>query len=91
MLDRVPSLKAPFNISHSIDRMSNLNALYRALEQYPTVGDTHCRGPEQIVSGRSDGKSAGAPVSEAGRAMLADLMQEGLGDHVLLLRIYEVN
>ena len=48
------------------------------------------RGPEQIVSGRSDGKSAGAPVSEVGRTLLADLMQEGLGDHVLLLRIYQV-
>ena len=51
------------------------------------------RGPEQIASGRVDqreGKAGAAQtVSEAGRAMLADLMKEGLGDHILLLRLYQ--
>ena len=49
------------------------------------------RGPEQIVSGRAEreGKAAGPAVSEAGRSMLADLMKEGLGDHILLLRLYQ--
>ncbi len=51
------------------------------------------RGPEQIASGRTDqreGKTgAGPTVSEAGREMLGDLMKEGLGDHILLLRLYQ--
>lgn len=42
------------------------------------------------MSGRADGKSGVAPVSEVGRSMLADFMKEGLGDHVLLLRLYQV-
>ena len=45
------------------------------------------------MSGRTDqreGKAgAGPTVSEAGREMLADLMTEGLGDHILLLRLYQ--
>ena len=47
------------------------------------------------MSGRVDqreGKGgAGPTVSEAGRAMLADLMKDGLGDHILLLRLYQVH
>ena len=51
------------------------------------------RGPEQIVAGRErerEGKSSGPPISEASRAVLKELMKEGFGDHILLLRLYQV-
>jgi hypothetical protein len=50
----------------------------------------YCRGPEQLARGQAD-RSGAAPISEAGRKMLTDLMREGLGDHVLLLRLYQVS
>ncbi len=53
----------------------------------------HRRGPEQIVRGDQGGKQS-RPMSggatDRGRKMLAGLMAEGLGDQVLLLRIYQV-
>ena len=55
-----------------------------------------CRGPEQIVRGdqgqRPGKKSQFRPgsASERGRATLGSLMSEGLGDQVLLLRLYQV-
>ena len=54
-----------------------------------------CRGPEQIVRGDQGGGrqgSKGRPMSGAtdrGRSVLAGLMAEGLGDQVLLLRIFQ--
>ncbi len=33
---------------------------------------------------------AGGELSEQGRAALAELMKEGLGDHILMLRIFQV-
>ena len=54
---------------------------------------SHCRGPEQIVRGDQAGKQS-RPMSggatDRGRKVLAGLMAEGLGDQVLLLRIYQV-
>lgn len=54
---------------------------------------SHCRGPEQIVRGDQGGKQS-RPMSDGatdrGRKVLAGLMAEGLGDQVLLLRIYQV-
>ncbi|KAL3149932.1 hypothetical protein ABBQ38_013295 [Trebouxia sp. C0009 RCD-2024] len=53
------------------------------------------RGPEQIVRGDQGGGrqgSKGRPMSGAtdrGRSVLAGLMAEGLGDQVLLLRIFQ--
>lgn len=49
-----------------------------------------CRGPEQLARGQAD-RSGAAPISETGRKMLTDLMREGLGDHVLLLRLYQAS
>ncbi|EFN54077.1 hypothetical protein CHLNCDRAFT_136192 [Chlorella variabilis] len=44
------------------------------------------RGP----GGGGGGGGGGAPaISAAGRQLLQELMQEGLGDHILLLRLYE--
>lgn len=58
---------------------------------------TGCRGPEQIVRGDQAGgrqSKHGRPMSggatDRGRQVLAGLMAEGLGDQVLLLRIYQV-
>ncbi len=50
----------------------------------------HCRGPEQLALGQAD-RSGAAPISETGRKMLTNLMREGLGDHVLLLRLYQAS
>ncbi len=55
-----------------------------------------CRGPEQIVRGDQAGgrqNKQGRPMSggatDRGRKVLTGLMSEGLGDQVLLLRIYQ--
>lgn len=59
------------------------------------------KGPEQLAAADKEGAAAqqqggrgggGAPaLSPHGRQLLNDLMQEGLGDHVMLLRLYEVS
>jgi len=41
------------------------------------------------VRGQAD-RSGAQPVGEAGRKVLQELMREGLGDHILLLRVYQV-
>lgn len=48
------------------------------------------RGPEQLVRGDQDrhGRASGAITAE-GRAALADAMSEGLGDHIMMLRLYQ--
>lgn len=64
-----------------------------ALTVYWAAGqviDCCTRGPEQLARGQAD-KSGAGPISETGRKMLTDLMREGLGDHVLLLRLYQVS
>ncbi len=51
------------------------------------------RGPEQIVRGDQGGKQSrpmSGGASDRGRKVLLGLMAEGLGDQVLLLRIYQV-
>lgn len=57
-----------------------------------------CRGPEQIVRGDKQGQRPGknsqfkhSSATERGRAVLAKLMAEDLGDQVLLLRLYQVH
>ena len=59
--------------------------------------DLSCyRGPEQIVRGDQQGQRPGktqfksGSATTSGRAFLANLMTEGLGDQVLLLRLYQV-
>ncbi|KAL4856425.1 putative pre-mRNA-splicing factor ATP-dependent RNA helicase DEAH4 [Chlorella vulgaris] len=58
------------------------------------------KGPEQLVAGDRQGQQQqqqqggggrGAPagISDQGRALLKELMADGLGDHILLLRLYE--
>lgn len=44
------------------------------------------------TAGQQGGRGAqgGPTISPQGRELLKELMQEGLGDHVLLLRLYEV-
>lgn len=56
-----------------------------------------CRGPEQIVRGDQAGGRQGKKgrpmlggATDRGRSVLAALMAEGLGDQVLLLRIFQV-
>ena len=56
-----------------------------------------CRGPEQIVRGDQgagrqgkQGRPMSGGATDRGRQVLAGLMAEGLGDQVLLLRIYQV-
>ena len=48
------------------------------------------RGPDQLARGQAD-QRGGAPLGEAARQTLQGLMAEGLGDHVLLLRLYQVS
>ena len=51
------------------------------------------KGPEQLVAaaGGEGERRGGAPgISAEGRQLLTELVAEGLGDHVLLLRLYEV-
>ena len=55
------------------------------------------RGPEQIVRGdQPPGQRRGRPeashggVTAWGREELASFMQPGLGDHILMLRLYQV-
>ena len=40
--------------------------------------------------GRSGHGSGGGGLGPRGQAVLKDLMREGLGDHILLLRLYQV-
>ena len=51
------------------------------------------RGPEQIVrQHRGDAKrdASGSSVTAEGRAELSEAMRDGLGDHILLLRLFQV-
>ncbi|KAL4440347.1 hypothetical protein ABPG75_003348 [Micractinium tetrahymenae] len=54
------------------------------------------KGPEQLAAGEEQqqgqqrGRQQGGPaISPHGRQLLKELMQAGLGDHILLLRLYE--
>ena len=61
------------------------------------------KGPEQLAAGdqqqgggggggqpgKGRGGGGGPGISPQGRELLGELMQEGLGDHILLLRLYE--
>ncbi|PRW39269.1 pre-mRNA-splicing factor ATP-dependent RNA helicase PRP1 [Chlorella sorokiniana] len=54
------------------------------------------KGPEQLAAGTDQqgqqggrGGGGGPPISEQGRELLKELQKEGLGDHILLLRLYE--
>jgi ATP-dependent RNA helicase DHX8/PRP22 len=54
------------------------------------AGDQQGQGQQQ-GKGREPGAGSGGPgISPQGRELLRELMQEGLGDHILLLRLYEV-
>lgn len=57
-------------------------------------GRVCCRGPEQIVREQQqrDARKGGgeSAVTPEGRAQLSALMEEGLGDHILLLRLFQV-
>ena len=54
------------------------------------------RGPEQIVSGeerrpaRPGKKEFREEVTDEGRAALGQLLEEAMGDHVLMLRLFQV-
>lgn len=55
-----------------------------------------CRGAEQIVRGDQNRRTSsndshrGGGITAGGRAIVGELMSEGLGDHVLMLRLYQV-
>ncbi|KAI7837808.1 hypothetical protein COHA_008436 [Chlorella ohadii] len=56
------------------------------------------KGPEQLAAGTEQqgqqggrGGGGGPSISEQGRELLKELQQEGLGDHILLLRLYEAS
>ncbi len=48
-----------------------------------------CRGPQQVLRG-DEGKGGQSALPEHARAELAHMLKEGLGDHILLLRLYQV-
>lgn len=53
------------------------------------------KGPEQLVNGaeerskRQGDRSASGTITHHGRSLLSEMMSDGLGDHVLLLRLWE--
>ena len=51
-------------------------------------GDEEPRGRQKSGSGGRGGQGGG--LSEAGREILSGYMKEGLGDHILLLRLFQV-
>lgn len=57
------------------------------------VADYYCvvirRGPQQILRG-DGGKGVQDKLQEGARAALAQMLKEGQGDHILLLRLYQV-
>ena len=48
------------------------------------------RGPQQVLRG-DEGKGKQRALPENARVTLAQMLKEGLGDHILLLRLYQVN
>lgn len=45
-----------------------------------------------LRAGQQRGRQQGGPtISPQGRQLLKELQQEGMGDHILLLRLYEVS
>ena len=48
-----------------------------------------CRGPQQILRG-DGGKGVQDNLQEGARIALARMLREGQGDHILLLRLYQV-
>ena len=48
------------------------------------------RGPQQVLRG-DEGKGKQSALPEQARAALGQMLKEGLGDHVLLLRLYQVS
>ena len=48
------------------------------------------RGPQQVLRG-DEGKGKQSALPETARAALGQMLKEGLGDHVLLLRLYQVS
>lgn len=48
------------------------------------------RGPQQVLRG-DEGKGKQSALQENARLALAQMLKEGLGDHILLLRLYQVN
>lgn len=50
-----------------------------------------CGSPLHAGQQGGRGGGGGASISEQGRELLRELQKEGLGDHILLLRLYEVN
>ena len=50
-----------------------------------------CRGPEQLVKeANEDDKLVQKSLSSKGRQRLQRLLEEGLGDHILYLRLFQV-
>ena len=47
------------------------------------------RGPQQVFRG-DEGKGKQSALPENARATLGQMLKEGLGDHILLLRLYQV-
>lgn len=45
----------------------------------------------QLVRNDPDPRNKQGGLSEQGRAALAAMMEEGLGDHILLLRLFQVH
>ena len=50
-------------------------------------GDEEPRGRQKSTGGRG---GQGGGLSEAGREILGGYMREGLGDHILLMRLFQV-
>ena len=47
------------------------------------------RGPQQVLRG-DEGKGKQSALPDSARAALGQMLKEGLGDHILLLRLYQV-
>lgn len=66
----------------------------RRARRRPTLRAPRPRPPSPASAGKDGGRGSGSgggpAISAQGRELLTELMQEGLGDHVLLLRLYEV-
>ncbi len=48
------------------------------------------RGPVQLLRNETDARGKMGGLSEQARATLAEMMAEGLGDHILMLRLFQV-